>query len=323
MLDFNRHHRNRRPIGMGMNTPRRLLTLAGLGALMLLLVWRGQQWGRLRFGDTSSGNGGTALQARLGANDAAGDDKVGPSDRQALFPGVNRAYLDTIRDDTVFRAAEGNAWFHLLALLAKTDGSALKTASLGQVGYLQLDEQPDSYRGRLVTVEGVIRAAKQVAAPENEYDVTCVAFGPDGKRLALGDGENNLRIYDSASGEELRQMNGHTEALSAVVFAADGKWIVSGSADDSIKLWDAATGVEIKSLGGHTDDVTSLATNANGQRLLSGSSDRTVRLWDLTTGKELMLYKDLPAAVASVAIAPDGKRVAIACHGSLLIGEVR
>jgi hypothetical protein len=36
---------------------------------------------------------------------------------------------------------------------------------------LQLDEQPASYRGRLVTIDGVIRAAKQVAAPENEYGI--------------------------------------------------------------------------------------------------------------------------------------------------------
>jgi hypothetical protein len=178
VLDFRRHYRNRQPVGMGMNTPRRLLMLLGLGALMLLLVWRGQQWSRPgRSAWSTTGIGRSTVQARLGGSHVAGnpDDLGGEpgaaTDRSALFPGVNREYLDTVQDDTVFRAAESNAWFHLLDLLSKTEESALASASVGHVDYLQLDEQPESYRGRLVTLEGVVRAAKQVAAPENEYDI--------------------------------------------------------------------------------------------------------------------------------------------------------
>ena len=88
-----------------------------------------------------------------------------------LFPGVRRDYMAEVRDDTVFRAAEKDAWFHLLALLKQTDSAELDAASTGRVGYLQLDEQSATYRGRLVTIGGIVRAAKRIAAPENGYDI--------------------------------------------------------------------------------------------------------------------------------------------------------
>ncbi len=47
----------------------------------------------------------------------------------------------------------------------------MEQASTGRVGFLQLDEQPNVYRGRLVTIGGVVRSAKRVKAPENAYGV--------------------------------------------------------------------------------------------------------------------------------------------------------
>jgi len=90
---------------------------------------------------------------------------------ERLFPGVRPDYLDAVRDDTVFRAAESDAWFHLLEILAHTDESRLSQASEGRVGYLQLDQQPAAYRGRLVTLSGVVRGAKQVTPAANTLGI--------------------------------------------------------------------------------------------------------------------------------------------------------
>jgi hypothetical protein len=59
----------------------------------------------------------------------------------------------------------------LLAILDKTDERELEAASVGRVGFLQLDQQPGAYRGRVVRVSGVVRSAKLVAAPDNGFGI--------------------------------------------------------------------------------------------------------------------------------------------------------
>jgi hypothetical protein len=73
------------------------------------------------------------------------------------FPGVDVTPLATIRDNTYFRSDEKDAWFNLLSVLQKTPTAELQAASMGDVGYAQLIDQPYVYRGRLVTVRGTVR----------------------------------------------------------------------------------------------------------------------------------------------------------------------
>ena len=47
-------------------------------------------------------------------------------------------------------------------ILNRTDPETLNKASLGPVSYAQLFRQPNQYRGRLVTVSGVVRRANRL-----------------------------------------------------------------------------------------------------------------------------------------------------------------
>ena len=171
MLDF-RRNRNV-PNYLGANQQRRLLVLMGLAALVAILVFRS---GDLRlvwraWFEPADGPDPIALRRAGGVAPGDGNDEGPLGKRNALFPGVREDYLKEVQDDTVFRAGESDAWFHLLALLAKTDQQALEKASVGRVGHLQLDQQAASYRGRLVTIDGVVRSAKLVGAPENGFGI--------------------------------------------------------------------------------------------------------------------------------------------------------
>jgi hypothetical protein len=189
MLDFRRHKRTTGYLGWGVER-RLLVLLVGSGLVVLLIVGAGNpsnwRWiGRDAKQATAPGRVADHEQPVVGAargtpaddTSRAADHDQRPArdairdDDDRLFPGVRTDYLAAVRDDTVFRPAESDAWFHLLAVLARSDNDQLVKASEGPVTHLQLDGQPNEYRGRLVTIGGIARAAKQVAAPENAFDV--------------------------------------------------------------------------------------------------------------------------------------------------------
>ena len=74
------------------------------------------------------------------------------------FPGVDPRLLRAVRDDTVFFSPEEQrAWFHLVDVLRQADAFSLEAASVGNVTWRQLFDQPAAYRGDLVTVAGLAR----------------------------------------------------------------------------------------------------------------------------------------------------------------------
>ena len=68
--------------------------------------------------------------------------------------------------------------------------------------------------------------------------VHCVAFSPDGDRLATGSEDNTVKLWDAATGEEIMTLRGHSDTVSCVAFSPDGDRLATGSWDNTAKLWD-------------------------------------------------------------------------------------
>jgi hypothetical protein len=90
-------------------------------------------------------------------------------DTTRLFPGVRRELLETIEDNSYFRNAEKDAWFHFIERLQDTE---IVFANPIHVEYAQLVEQPDVYRGRLVTVRGTARQITVEKPADNDLGLT-------------------------------------------------------------------------------------------------------------------------------------------------------
>jgi len=140
--------------------------------------------------------------------------------------------------------------------------------------------------------------------------VTCVAWSPDRRWLASASGDKTIKVWDAATGAELRTLTGHSSYTSSVAFSPDGTRLASASGDQTIKVWDAATGAELRTLIGHTQFVNSVAFSPDGTRLASGSYDNTIKVWDAATGAELRTLTGHTSLVNSVAFNPDGTRLA-------------
>ncbi|MEW6215184.1 MAG: caspase family protein, partial [Nitrospirota bacterium] len=141
--------------------------------------------------------------------------------------------------------------------------------------------------------------------------VLSVAFSPDGKYALSGSDDDTMKLWDVATGREIRTFKRISEYLAAmgnvesVAFSPDSRHVVSGTFDQVMKLWDTETGEEIKTFRGHLGSVISVKFSPDGRVILSGSRDGTIRLWNVSTGKEIAVIAGF-ADGEWVAMTPEG-----------------
>jgi RNA polymerase sigma factor (sigma-70 family) len=74
---------------------------------------------------------------------------------------------------------------------------------------------------------------------QHQRDVAGVAISPDGRTLAAAEENGGLVLYELATGQPRRRLEGHTGKTEAVAFSADGKRLVSIGTDLTALVWDA------------------------------------------------------------------------------------
>jgi WD40 repeat protein len=175
-----------------------------------------------------------------------------------------------------------------------------------------------------------------------------LSFSADNKMLLVGYFDNNARLWDVSSGQELRLINGSDnsnfsgvltlspdgnlvvldggklwwnistgmkvafpDAMSGnrVVFSADGSLVAIANFNRSVSVWKVASQQLINTFSGHTDQVTSLAFSPDDRLLVTGSADKTAQVWDIASGRLLRVLTGHSASVTSVAFTPDGKKI--------------
>ncbi len=138
-----------------------------------------------------------------------------------------------------------------------------------------------------------------------------IAFSPDGKTLASASLslDRTVRLWNVATGELIRPLEGHASMVLSVAFSPDGKILASASSDRTVRLWNVVTG-ELIQLVEHADGVRSVAFSPDGKTLASASLDRTVRLWNVVTGELIRTLEVHAGWVRFVAFSPDGKILA-------------
>jgi WD40 repeat protein len=65
----------------------------------------------------------------------------------------------------------------------------------------------------------------------------CVAFSPNGKRLASASLDLTVKIWEAGTGQEAVTLRGHKSPVKSIAFSPDGMQLVSASEDSTARLW--------------------------------------------------------------------------------------
>ena len=137
-----------------------------------------------------------------------------------------------------------------------------------------------------------------------------LAFSDDGTTLASGSEDDDIRLWDVATGARLRTLVGHTTGVEGLAFSPDGAKLASGSRDTTVRIWDVASGEELHMLEGHRGNVLTVDFSSDGNTVASGGWDGIIRLWDATTGELVNSADSFQSGIRSITFSPDGKMIA-------------
>jgi RNA polymerase sigma factor (sigma-70 family) len=153
--------------------------------------------------------------------------------------------------------------------------------------------------------------------------IDSLAFAPDGQRVAVGQQTGAVAVNDLSTGKELYRC-GLREGtwVRGLVFSPDGKTLAAGGTDDrAIHFFDAETGKERMPFAGHQNEVVVAVVSVDGKGLVSAGKDGVVCVWDLATGTEARRWSVGRRGVAAVALAPDGRGLAVAADKALSLWD--
>ncbi len=123
-------------------------------------------------------------------------------------------------------------------------------------------------------------------SPSGSTSIACdVTFSPDCKTLAFASDDGTAKLFDVASGAELRIFKGDSQAISSVAFSRDGKWLAIGDKYRGVKLWEVNSPGEPVDLATVNTAVYSLSFTADGRYLVTAGHDSTISLWDISRKK--------------------------------------
>ena len=127
-----------------------------------------------------------------------------------------------------------------------------------------------------------------------------------GGRMCSGSGEGSFRVWNAATLEQERVVEGDADDSIVVMAVWEGE-VISGHASGMIRVWDVGSGQPRRELEGHDECVFLL--HVCGSRLASGSDDHSIKVWTMGPGAYWPCERTLAGHILTALTGWEGKLI--------------
>ena len=123
----------------------------------------------------------------------------------------------------------------------------------------------------------------------DEHEIGAAAFSPNGKKIAIGNWNGDIKLYNLDTGELEHTFSTPSGIVESIAFHPSRQVLASGSGshpgfgrsgtDDNVNLWSLNSKALICTLSGHSEIVGSIAFTADGESIVSTSWDGAIKIW--------------------------------------------
>ena len=130
----------------------------------------------------------------------------------------------------------------------------------------------------------------------NAGTIVGVSFSEDGKLLATSATDNQIKLWDVATGREVKTLSGAAMPITDIAFSADGRSLTLAG-QQAVSSWELTTG-GVRRAVALPDDYARAGLeglsergsllSADGKLVVAGSNSQPVaKIWEVSTGREL------------------------------------
>jgi RNA polymerase sigma factor (sigma-70 family) len=256
-----------------------------------------------------------------------------------------------------FSTAKG---WHEQDLMFTSGGKTLVTVDKTRVGYDQSDGMVQLWNVPTGKEQNNFRVVSDVenkrpnvvpnAVKQRFSEIRGAAVSPDGTTLAVayfeawsprkglpGEPPDAIRLWDIASGKELRELKGNRSLAESMSFSPHGRLLAtsgiiwdetSGRRQVSGAIWDLASGKQVVELTDKpvrelTDDPPICAFSCDGRSLAMASCYGTIRIWETATWTERRRFKGHTEGISAMTFLPSGQLLCAGRDTTVLAWDLR
>ncbi|MFC2098774.1 WD40 repeat domain-containing protein [Bacteroidota bacterium] len=135
-----------------------------------------------------------------------------------------------------------------------------------------------------------------------------LAVHPDGNTIATGAEDLLIQLWDPATGEIRKTLEGHIKPVKYLCFSMDGKYLLSAASTD-IRIWDLENGGFTK-YSKHVTHVYNVNFNKDASRFLSTSLKPKFLEWDRKEAEVINEYEVHDRSCLVADYSPDNTKIA-------------
>jgi periodic tryptophan protein 2 len=140
----------------------------------------------------------------------------------------------------------------------------------------------------------------------HSYDMSCLAYSPDGQFVATGGDDGKIKLWNTQSGFSFITFSEHQGGITSLEFAKQGQIVFSSSLDGTIRAFDLIRYRNFKTFASPNPvQFSCLAVDATGDVICAGSIDTfEIYMWSVQTGKLLDIFAGHTGPISSLCFSP-------------------